>query len=147
MCGFVCACTVCDFVLFVRLFSTVQSFTPSKSSNLSHAVCAVQYAWTLWLQQCLCVQSSIQLSRNTIYYHTVLTICGILTVLIEIFIGVPADQGILCVVVNRDARSVLQVIHTLTRSAKRQSRKCESLYITKMLITFRTNLTLYCWLW
>lgn len=42
-----------------------------------------------------------------------LTVYGVLAVLIEVFVGVPADQGILCVVVNRDARPVLQVIHTL----------------------------------
>lgn len=63
-------------------------------------------------------------------FHAVsheLTFCGVLTALIEIFVGVPADQGILCVVINQDTWPILQVIHTLTSSSKRQSVKCEFL--------------------
>lgn len=67
------------------------------------------------------------IQNNPKYNPVVLTVCSVLAALLEVFIGVPADQGVLGVVVNRNTRPVLQVVHTLTRSTKRQSAKRECL--------------------
>ena len=56
-----------------------------------------------------------------------LTLCVVLTVLIKVFVGVPADQRILGIVVHGDTWAILQAIHTLTRSTERHRRKSKHL--------------------